>query len=225
MDRAIDLWSFYHPLPRSETSRHVVDRYVWRKHPELNPRNARSRPCRTQRWPLPTTDSGPSRVIVMESSSAKRRILEVSRPTTRSFSASCSNDSQRPCWGRRRSSSGFLPSHWMESTTRSVLRYSRTCRTWAGSLWTARKTGSVCSHWASTGTPSATRTSETYRVVLLHSLPLVDILVSFNGKKRISTMTDLGMIGANLCLPQGTVRIGCLRHPPWERTGAPGAGL
>lgn len=37
MDRAIDLWSFYHPLPRPETSRHVVDRYVRRKHPELDP--------------------------------------------------------------------------------------------------------------------------------------------------------------------------------------------
>ncbi|KAK1828768.1 hypothetical protein QBC39DRAFT_374367 [Podospora conica] len=37
IDRAIDLWSFYHPLPRPETSRHVVDRYVRRKHPELDP--------------------------------------------------------------------------------------------------------------------------------------------------------------------------------------------
>lgn len=37
LDRAIDLWSYYCPLPAPETSRHVVDNYLRRKHPELDP--------------------------------------------------------------------------------------------------------------------------------------------------------------------------------------------
>lgn len=37
LDRAIDLWSYYWPLPLPETSRHVVDRCVRRQHPELDP--------------------------------------------------------------------------------------------------------------------------------------------------------------------------------------------
>lgn len=129
MDRAIDLWSFYHPLPQPETSRHVVDRYVRRKHPELDPSKCTVETCRTQRWLWPTTDAGPSRVIGTESLFVKRRILEASKPIIQSFSASCFNDLQRPCWERRRNSSGFLPSHWMTSTARSVSRYSRTCPT------------------------------------------------------------------------------------------------
>ncbi|EOO01548.1 hypothetical protein UCRPA7_2941 [Phaeoacremonium minimum UCRPA7] len=40
LERAIDLWSFYNPLPFPETSRHVVDRYVRRIHPELDPSKA-----------------------------------------------------------------------------------------------------------------------------------------------------------------------------------------
>ena len=40
LQRAIDLWSFYTPLPSPETSRHVVDSYVRRIHPELDPSKA-----------------------------------------------------------------------------------------------------------------------------------------------------------------------------------------
>lgn len=40
LERAIDLWSFYNPLPFPETSRHVVDRYIRRIHPELDPSKA-----------------------------------------------------------------------------------------------------------------------------------------------------------------------------------------
>jgi hypothetical protein len=40
LDRAIDLWSFYTAIPFPETSRHVVDRYVRRIHPELDPSKA-----------------------------------------------------------------------------------------------------------------------------------------------------------------------------------------
>ncbi|KAK0616298.1 hypothetical protein B0T14DRAFT_567906 [Immersiella caudata] len=38
--RALDMWSFYTPLPAPETARHVVDDYVRRIHPELDPAKA-----------------------------------------------------------------------------------------------------------------------------------------------------------------------------------------
>ncbi|KAI1331082.1 hypothetical protein F5Y16DRAFT_292138 [Xylariaceae sp. FL0255] len=34
--RALDLWSYYVPLPAPDSRRHVVDRYIRRIHPELN---------------------------------------------------------------------------------------------------------------------------------------------------------------------------------------------
>ena len=40
LDRAIDLWSFYNGLPLPESSRHVVDTYIRRIHPELDPSKA-----------------------------------------------------------------------------------------------------------------------------------------------------------------------------------------
>ncbi|RYP61941.1 hypothetical protein DL771_009948 [Monosporascus sp. 5C6A] len=36
LERCIDLWSFFTPLPAPETSRHVVDNHVRRLHPELD---------------------------------------------------------------------------------------------------------------------------------------------------------------------------------------------
>jgi hypothetical protein len=35
--RCLDKWKFFTPLPRPETSRHVVDEYIRRLHPELDP--------------------------------------------------------------------------------------------------------------------------------------------------------------------------------------------
>ncbi|KAK8052933.1 hypothetical protein PG996_012234 [Apiospora saccharicola] len=40
MNKCIDLFSFYAPMPRPETKRHVVDRYIQRIHPELDPSKA-----------------------------------------------------------------------------------------------------------------------------------------------------------------------------------------
>lgn len=40
LDRAIDLWAFYCPLPFPATKRHVVDDYIRRLHPELDPAKA-----------------------------------------------------------------------------------------------------------------------------------------------------------------------------------------
>ncbi|KAI0024321.1 hypothetical protein F4780DRAFT_768939 [Xylariomycetidae sp. FL0641] len=36
LNRCLDMWSFYVPLPAPETSRHVVDNYIRRLHPELD---------------------------------------------------------------------------------------------------------------------------------------------------------------------------------------------
>lgn len=38
--RCLDMWSFYTPLPAPESSRHVVDRYIRKLHPELDPTEA-----------------------------------------------------------------------------------------------------------------------------------------------------------------------------------------
>lgn len=40
LDRAIDLWSYSCPLPLPETSKHIVDHYIYRQHPELDPESA-----------------------------------------------------------------------------------------------------------------------------------------------------------------------------------------
>lgn len=40
MNECIDLFSFFAPMPRPETKRHVVDRYIQRIHPELDPSKA-----------------------------------------------------------------------------------------------------------------------------------------------------------------------------------------
>ncbi|KAK7952418.1 uncharacterized protein PG986_008146 [Apiospora aurea] len=40
LTRAIDLMSFYQPIPRPETKRHVINRYILHKHPELDPGKA-----------------------------------------------------------------------------------------------------------------------------------------------------------------------------------------
>ncbi|KAK5652931.1 hypothetical protein OQA88_9410 [Cercophora sp. LCS_1] len=40
LERAIDLWSFFMPLPLPESRRHVMDRYIRRIHPELDPSKA-----------------------------------------------------------------------------------------------------------------------------------------------------------------------------------------
>jgi len=40
LDRAIDLWSFFVPLPRPEAARRLVDGYIRRIHPELDPSKA-----------------------------------------------------------------------------------------------------------------------------------------------------------------------------------------
>ncbi|KAK8018928.1 hypothetical protein PG991_008118 [Apiospora marii] len=40
MNECIDLFSFFVPMPRPETKRHVVDRYIQRIHPELDPSKA-----------------------------------------------------------------------------------------------------------------------------------------------------------------------------------------
>jgi hypothetical protein len=34
--RALDMWSFYAPIPAPETARHVIDNYIRRIHPELD---------------------------------------------------------------------------------------------------------------------------------------------------------------------------------------------
>ncbi|RYP60663.1 hypothetical protein DL769_008023 [Monosporascus sp. CRB-8-3] len=36
LDRALDMWSYFTPLPFPETRRHVVDKYIRRIHPELD---------------------------------------------------------------------------------------------------------------------------------------------------------------------------------------------
>ncbi|KAI5920650.1 hypothetical protein F4810DRAFT_723205 [Camillea tinctor] len=38
--RALDMWSYFTPLPHPESRRHVLDRYVRRIHPELDPAKA-----------------------------------------------------------------------------------------------------------------------------------------------------------------------------------------
>lgn len=76
MQRTIDLWSFFTPLPRPEDQRHVVDNYVRKIHPELDVSRAtvdqlpRAKMCiahlgcwasrpgdRQGRWMLRTSDS------------------------------------------------------------------------------------------------------------------------------------------------------------------------
>ncbi|KAI1079809.1 hypothetical protein F5B20DRAFT_153164 [Whalleya microplaca] len=40
LERALDNWSFFTPLPLPESTRHVVDRYIRKLHPVLNPETA-----------------------------------------------------------------------------------------------------------------------------------------------------------------------------------------
>lgn len=40
MSECIDMFSFYAPMPRPETKQHIVDRYMRRIHPELDPSKA-----------------------------------------------------------------------------------------------------------------------------------------------------------------------------------------
>jgi hypothetical protein len=134
IDRAIDLWSFYHPLPRPETSRHVVDRYVRRMHPELEPsksnvetlQNAKMAVAHYGYWSVKGDPHGKFILPTQDTRGNRTHDSDLGR--------SYFSDSQKPCLEGRRKSSGFLSSHWTKTTTESVSRYSTICLTTQSSL-------------------------------------------------------------------------------------------
>jgi hypothetical protein len=157
LDRAIDLWSFCNPLPRPETSGHVVNRYVRRKHPEIDPskctvetlHNAKMAVAHYGCWSLKGDRHGKFICQTADTWGVKTHDPQLFSIIFQRFA--------KAVLGKTSELIRFLAKPLDGNYYKECVEILRTCQTSAGFPWTARKTGSVCLPWTSTGTPSATR--------------------------------------------------------------------